>query len=61
MRILGSNNPKRMSDSNVPRTVITPNTITIVADINISSAKRALRSRGPSVGSFSTTDTIIAP
>ena len=61
MRILGSNSPKRISDTKVPSTVMTPNTITIVADMNMSSANNALSSKGPSVGRFNTTETIIAP
>jgi len=49
------------SDKKVPITVITPNTKTMLADINKSSTNKALNSKGPSVGRFNTTDTMMLP
>ncbi len=60
-RILGSTTARRISDINVPITVIVPSIKTIAADTKRSSLKRAFKSNGPSVGRFKTTDTIMLP
>ena len=51
----------KISDKKVPMTVMAPRTRTIVADINKSSTNNALNSKGPSVGRFNTTDTMMLP
>ncbi len=59
--IRGSTTARRMSEINVPITVIVPSINTIAADTKRSSLKRAFKSNGPSVGRFKTTDTMILP
>jgi len=46
---------------NVPITVIAPKTKTIDANINRSSVNNAMSNKGPSVGRFKTTDTMMLP
>src|SRR6202022_1842921 len=58
-RMRGSINTRRMSDTSVPITVITPSSSTIVPARNMSCETRAFSRSGPTVGNPSTIDTMM--
>src|SRR5262249_60153657 len=60
-RMRGSIQTRRMSDSSVPMTVITPSSSTMVPARNMSCAMSALSSSGPTVGRPSTSETVMEP
>src|SRR5437867_5437839 len=60
-RILGSIHIRSRSEMNVPMTVSTPRSRTMVPARNMSCAISAFRSRGPTVGRLKTSDTMMLP
>src|SRR4029453_4690722 len=60
-RMRGSIHTRRMSEASVPITVMTPSSSTMVPARNMSCAMSALSSSGPTVGSPSTSDTMMLP